>query len=104
MADLQEIHHESFKLPTNKDIPIWCYMDLAKYLAMLESRSLFFARAPQLGDPFEGSSPKMLVDSREYIRANRPSNPALADWKDTPESFFDSMGNVYRDMVQRYLI
>jgi len=104
MSDLQETHHESFILPTNKEIAIWRYMDLAKYLAMLESRSLFFARAPLLGDPFEGSSPKMLVDGREYVRANRASDPALADWKDTPESFFDSIANTYKDMVQRYLI
>jgi hypothetical protein len=104
MSDLQETQHESFRLPTNKDIAIWRYMDLAKYLSMLEGRSLFFARAPQLGDPFEGSSPKMMVDSREYIRANRASDAALADWKDTPESFFDSIANAYREMVPRYLI
>jgi hypothetical protein len=68
MADLQETQHESFRLPTNKDIPIWRYMDLAKYLSMLDRRRLFFGRATLLGDPFEGSSTKAMVESREYIK------------------------------------
>ena len=36
MADLVETQNESFRLPINKDIPLWRYMDLAKYLAMLD--------------------------------------------------------------------
>jgi hypothetical protein len=80
VSDLKETEHESFRLPTNKDIPIWRYVDLAKYLSMLSGRGLFFARATSLGDPFEGSTPRMLVLSREYIRANRATDPALAQW------------------------
>jgi hypothetical protein len=30
MTDFQETQHSSFPLPTNKDIPIWRYIDLAK--------------------------------------------------------------------------
>jgi hypothetical protein len=82
MADFQETEHESFRLPTNKDIPIWRYMDLAKYLSMLDRRSLFFARATLLGDPFEGSTPKIIVSGREYIRANRTTDPTLVAYKD----------------------
>jgi hypothetical protein len=40
-------------------------MDLAKYVAMLDRRSLFFARATLLDDPFEGSSPKMIAAHRK---------------------------------------
>jgi len=68
MVDLQETQHELFRLPANKDIPIWRYMDLAKYLAMLDRGSLFFARATLLGDPFEGSTTNMMVAQREYIK------------------------------------
>jgi hypothetical protein len=103
MADLQETHHESFRLPTNKDIPVWRYMDLAKYLSMLDRRCLFFARATLLGDPFEGSSTKLMVSAREYIRANRATDPALAAYKDMPDAAF-AWGNVFRTMVQSYLI
>ncbi len=35
---------------------LWRYMDLAKFLNLLETESLFFARADKLGDPFEGAS------------------------------------------------
>ena len=61
MADPQETQHESFPLPTNKDIPIWRYMDLAKYVSMLADGGLFFPRASQLHDPFEGAPTKHMV-------------------------------------------
>lgn len=35
---------------------LWRYMDLAKFLALLEDRALYFARADKLGDPFEGAA------------------------------------------------
>jgi hypothetical protein len=35
---------------------LWRYMDLAKFLSLLEDRSLYFARADKLGDPFEFAS------------------------------------------------
>jgi hypothetical protein len=104
MTDLQETKHETFRLPTNKDIPIWRYMDLAKYLSMLDRRCLFFARATMLGDPFEGSSTKMMVSGREYIRANRATDPTLAQWKDAPDTMFTNMGNIFKHFVQSYLI
>jgi hypothetical protein len=32
---------------------LWRYMDFAKFVAMLDQRSIFFARANLVGDPFE---------------------------------------------------
>jgi hypothetical protein len=78
-------------------------MDLAKYLSMLDRECLFFARATLLGDPFEGSSTKMMVAGREYIRANRATDPTLAVYKDVPASFFQ-LGDTYKAMVQKYLV
>lgn len=103
MTDLQETQHELFRLPTNKDVPIWRYLDLAKYLSMLDRRCLYFARATLLGDPFEGSSTKMMVSAREYIRANRATDQALAAYKDMPDTVFN-VGNISKEMVQKYLI
>ena len=104
MSDLKETEPESFRLPTNKDIPIWRYMDLAKYLSMLNSQGLFFPRATLLGDQFEGSAPRMIVFSREYIQANKATDPALADWKDVPDTIFDQMRAMTKDSVQNYLV
>lgn len=33
---------------------LWRFMDFTKYVAMLHQRALFFARADQMPDPFEG--------------------------------------------------
>jgi hypothetical protein len=105
MADLQEIEHESFPLPRNKDIPIWRYMDLAKYLSMMHRRCLFFSRATLLGDPFEGSSTKAMVVEREYIRANRASDPTLTAYKDMSEEYFtQQLPRLPKEMVQKYLV
>ena len=103
MADLEETQHASFRLPTNKDIPIWRYMDLGKYLAMLDRRSLYFARATLLGDPFEGSPTKMMVAQREYIRANRATDPRLVAYKDIPDMAFN-WGHIFKELVKSYSI
>ena len=46
--------HPAFTPPPD-DAILWRYMDFPKFVSFLESSSLFFARADQLGDPFEGS-------------------------------------------------
>jgi hypothetical protein len=84
MAEVED-QHPSFKTPTNQDIRIWRYMDLSKFLAILQKQSLFFPRATLLGDPFEGSSTKLMVDHRDWIMKNRAFDPALAAWKEVPD-------------------
>jgi hypothetical protein len=54
--------HPVFEPPTNPDIPIWRYMDLAKFMSMLEEQALHFGRADRMWDKFEGSLPDPLVD------------------------------------------
>lgn len=43
------------KAPQKPLIKIWRYMDISKFISMLENGGLFFSRADKLGDPFEGS-------------------------------------------------
>jgi hypothetical protein len=38
------------------DMALWRYMDLAKFIAMLKSRAVYFARADTFDDPFEGAA------------------------------------------------
>lgn len=38
------------------DTALWRYMDLAKFLLLLEEKTLFFSRADKFDDPFEGAS------------------------------------------------
>ena len=46
--------HPSFPTPSD-DTVIWRYMNLVKFMYLLETRNLYFCRADHLGDPFEGS-------------------------------------------------
>jgi hypothetical protein len=47
--------HQFFEAPGDPDMPLWRYMDLSKFLALLEDESLFFARADTMADRFEGA-------------------------------------------------
>ena len=79
-------------------------MDLAKYLAILQRRSLFFPRAPLLGDPFEGSSTIPMVLYREHIENNKKSDPALKHYNDLPDGMSPSLGDTLKLFVSKYLI
>lgn len=48
--------HPEFTPPSAENAKIWRYMDLAKFLSLIESESLYFVRLDQLSefDPFEG--------------------------------------------------
>lgn len=48
--------HPEFLPPDDPNSKIWRYMDLAKFLSILDTRSLYFTRLDQLADfdPFEG--------------------------------------------------
>jgi hypothetical protein len=42
----------------HSDLPLWRYMDLAKFLSLLQSSALFFCRLDLLEDQFEGQLPR----------------------------------------------
>lgn len=48
--------HSEFLAPESPDAKIWRYMDLAKFLSLLDRRCLYFSRLDRLSefDPFEG--------------------------------------------------
>lgn len=50
--------NDSFRQPTTIDAPVWRYMDLAKFLSLVESRTLYFPSITTLAkvDPYEGFS------------------------------------------------
>lgn len=64
--------HPVFHDPTDVTESVWRYMDFTKFVAILASSSLYFARADLLGDPFEGSySAKTLLILDEAYRMHR---------------------------------
>jgi hypothetical protein len=56
--------HPRFQAPDNPDVYIWRYVDLAKYISLLDQRALYFCRGDKLIDQFEGSLPRPNVVAR----------------------------------------
>lgn len=52
------------QIPLRKDAIVWRYMDLDKYLSLLDRSALFFCRADKFSDPFEGSIPRREAEYR----------------------------------------
>jgi hypothetical protein len=48
-------------------------MDLAKYVSLLQSSSLFMARADKLGDPYEGTLPRRALARFAEMMRSQPS-------------------------------
>jgi len=53
--------------PAKGDARIWRYMDFAKFINLLYKKALFFPRADNLGDSFEGSFPRINVQKRKGV-------------------------------------
>ena len=85
-----DVQHEVVKAfqPTNSNMKIWRYLDLPKLIDFLQTRSLRFARADTLGDPFEGSLTKGNITAREQLlQGNQERNS-------TPEEVRQSHQNM----------
>jgi hypothetical protein len=75
---------------------------------MLLTRSLFFARATLLGDPFEGSSPKANLAAWEHLRAHRVTDPQLEGWRQVTDEqlakMIGGMSQFRREGVREYFV
>ena len=65
---------DDFEQPENRSAKIWRFMTFAKYISLLETRSIFFTRADILAkeDPLEGSSAHGTVEAREKFLSFAP--------------------------------
>ena len=69
--------------PHDSSLKVWRYMDVTKLVALLETQSLRFTRAEELGDPFEGSLalPNQIVRDHlitELLETFKKNSPKLA--------------------------
>ncbi len=64
--------HPIFTYPKNPDIKVWRYMDFTKLISLIDTRRLFFTRADLFKDPFEGSYPKINIESRKKVPSEIP--------------------------------
>ena len=58
--------HQVFEEPTEK-ARIWRYTDFTKFVSLLHTQQLFFARADKLQDPYEGTYPRASLNLLDGI-------------------------------------
>ena len=58
-----------FDPPGDENVKIWRYMDFTKFMSLVMDRKLYFTPADLLGDPYEGSLPK-LVAREKYDKSS----------------------------------
>ncbi|MFN7936600.1 MAG: hypothetical protein U0R19_24980 [Bryobacteraceae bacterium] len=73
--------------PLPEEPLLWRYLDFAKFIALLETSSLFFCRADKLEDSWEGSIADLNSKARERMYSELP--PTL---RDSTSEMFSSMG------------
>lgn len=70
--------------PPSNNQPLWRYVDFERLADLLTRKKLYFPRADLLGDPFEGTLPKLDVTARarlaEKMQKNMPLLPGFGDW------------------------
>lgn len=90
-------------MPQDSSDKLWRYMDLAQYLALIQTEHLYFTRGDQFDDPFEGSYPIQNLndfdlenhngEKSEYAE-NMRKNIAISCWHKS-ESESDAMWRLY---------
>lgn len=88
--------------PPSDDAILWKYLDFTKFVSLLDRRALHFSRTDKLGDPFEGTYPRMPglpeASRRELEtigRVNRSS--ILVDCWHRNEEESEAMWRLYAD-------
>lgn len=60
-----KLEHPCFPQPGNTSVRVWRYLDLAKFIWLLENRKLYLSRLDLLNDPHEGTTPRLLALLRD---------------------------------------
>lgn len=70
--------HPVFAAPSNTKIRVWRYMDLSKFIWLLQRRALYFCRCDMLGDPYEGYITKNYTVNLDQHIAAALQDPKVA--------------------------
>lgn len=85
-----KLEHPCFPQPTDGSVRVWRYLDLAKFIWLLENQKLYMSRLDLLNDPHEGSTPKFLAEqwNQELFQSIAGSRQ-----KSLLQEFGDALGN-----------
>lgn len=86
------IQKEIFRQPDDTEIKIWRYMDFTKFIALLNSQELFFARTDTFNDPFEGSLTKPTFETINKFFSDNNASSIRPSFGDFLESFRKIIG------------
>jgi hypothetical protein len=59
--------HPSFPQPEDTGVSVWRYIDLSKFVWMLQRKALYFTRADLLGDPYEAYYTRAMADPTGFV-------------------------------------
>jgi hypothetical protein len=62
-----KLTHPCFPQPQDTSVRVWRYLDLAKFIWILENQKLWLSRLDSLKDPYEGSTPTVLSAARDQL-------------------------------------
>ena len=66
---VNRLSHPCFTQPESKNLKVWRYMSLAKFIWLLKEKKLFLSRLDELGDPYEGShTVKTIERLQEWLK------------------------------------
>lgn len=72
------------KQPTDDQIAIWRYMDIAKFISMIHTGHLYFPRADTFLDKYEGSIPRgsknILIDNQKHTPQEMLRRTYMSCW------------------------
>jgi len=81
-----------FPFFTKPDEELWRYMDITKFLSIIDKKALYFSRSDLLGDPFEGSIP-MSIGQKNFNDILKSQFEEMINRKSTilnePSTFHD---------------
>ena len=68
-----KLAHPCFPQPVDTSVRVWRYLDLAKFIWLLENKKLYLPRIDLLNDPYEGSSTRLYALLRDQEHSGQIS-------------------------------
>lgn len=70
-----------FEVFPKKDATIWKYMDLPKFVSLLDDESLYFVQLDRFDDSFEGSVPQENLKYRKYRKGSNTVKEPIGQYR-----------------------
>ncbi len=101
MAEADEYLHPAFPQPVDRSTLIWRYMEMDKFVSLVESASLYMTRADLfISDEFEGTTPQAELDAWRAAAMNA----ATEEERSTIENNREQLSAFAREFREKYYV